>query len=57
MRLVLHTLRGLAVNEPLALALAAAMEEECGLPVQKVSDDDLILLAVPRVEGFDPAAA
>lgn len=56
-RLVLHTLRGLAINEPLALALAAAMEEECGLPVQKVSDDDLILLAVPRVEGLDPAAA
>ncbi len=56
-RLVLHTLRGLAVNEPLAIALAAAMEEECGLPVQKVSDDDLVLLAVPRVEGLDPAAA
>ena len=44
-RLVLHTLRGLAVNEPLAIALAAAMEEECGLPVQKVSDDDLVLLS------------
>ena len=56
-RLVLHTLRGLAINEPLALALAAAMEEACGLPVRKISDDDLVLLAVPRVKGFDPAAA
>ncbi len=56
-RLVLHTLRGLAINEPLGLALAAALEEECGLPVQRVTDDDLILLAVPRVEGLDPSAA
>ena len=56
-KLVLHDLRGLAVNEPLSLALAAAMEEGCGLPVQKVSDDNLILLAVPKTDGFDPAAA
>ncbi len=56
-RLVLHTLRGLAVNEPLALALSAALEEECGLPTRKIADDDLILLSVPCVEGLDPAAA
>ncbi len=56
-RLVLHSLRGLAINEPLALALAAAMEEACGLPVQRIADDDLVLLAVPRVEGLDPSAA
>jgi ATP-dependent helicase Lhr and Lhr-like helicase len=56
-RLVFHTLRGLAINEPLALALAAALEEDCGLPVRKMADDDLILLSVPRVEGFDPSAA
>jgi ATP-dependent Lhr-like helicase len=56
-RLVLHTLRGLAINEPLALALAVAMEEACGLSVRKISDDDLVLLAVPKVEGLDPAAA
>ncbi|MGA2546375.1 MAG: DEAD/DEAH box helicase [Rectinemataceae bacterium] len=56
-RLVLHTLRGLAINEPLAFALSAAMEEDCGLPVQRVTDDDLILLAVPRVEGLDPVDA
>jgi ATP-dependent helicase Lhr and Lhr-like helicase len=56
-RLVLHTLRGLAINEPLALALAAALEEDCGLPVRKLADDDLVLLSVPRVESFDPAAS
>jgi ATP-dependent helicase Lhr and Lhr-like helicase len=56
-RLVLHTLRGQAINEPLALALAAAMEEECGLPVQRLADDDLILICVPKVEGLDPAEA
>jgi ATP-dependent Lhr-like helicase len=56
-RLVLHTLRGLAINEPLALALAAAIEEECGLPVQRLTDDDLILLVIPKVEGFDPVSA
>jgi ATP-dependent Lhr-like helicase len=56
-RLVLHTLRGLAVNEPLALAVAAALEEDCGLPVRRMADDDLILFAVPRVERFDPAAS
>ena len=55
-RLVLHSLRGLAINEPLGLALAAAMEEGCGLPVRRVTDDDLILFSVPRVAGFDPAA-
>jgi len=56
-RLVLHTLRGLAINEPLGLALSAALEVECGLPVRKMADDDLILLSVPRIEGFEPAAA
>jgi ATP-dependent Lhr-like helicase len=56
-RIVFHSLRGLAINEPLGLALAAAMEEGCGLPVRRVTDDDLILFSVPKVEGFDPAAA
>jgi ATP-dependent Lhr-like helicase len=56
-RLVLHTLRGRAINEPLALALSAAMEEDWGLPIRRVTDDDLILLSVPKVEGLDPASA
>ena len=46
-RLVLHTLRGRAINEPLALALSAAWEEEAGLPVETVVDDDWILLVAP----------
>jgi ATP-dependent helicase Lhr and Lhr-like helicase len=53
-KLVLHTLRGLAINEGLAIALAAAMEEECGLPIRRIVDDNLILLSVPRAESFDP---
>jgi ATP-dependent helicase Lhr and Lhr-like helicase len=56
-RLVLHTLRGRAVNEPLGLALAAALEGELGLPVQRFADDDLILFAVPKMESPDPASA
>ena len=56
-RLVLHTLRGLAIDEPLGLALAAAMEEDCGLRVQMIADDDLILLVAPRAAGYDPAAS
>jgi ATP-dependent Lhr-like helicase len=56
-RLVLHTLRGRAVNEPLGLALAAALEGELGFPVQRFADDDLILFAVPKSESHDPASA
>jgi ATP-dependent helicase Lhr and Lhr-like helicase len=55
-RLVLHSLRGRAINEPLGLALCAAMEEELGLPVQRLADDDLILFVVPRTESPDPAS-
>jgi len=56
-RLVLHTLRGLAVNAPLAMALAAAIEDETGLPAWEVSDDDRVLVSVPRDEGFDVITA
>jgi ATP-dependent Lhr-like helicase len=53
-RLVLHTLRGLAINEPLSLTLAGALEEASGLPVRTIADDDLILLSVARSQSFDP---
>jgi len=56
-RLVLHTLRGRAINEPLSLALAASLEEATGLPVQRIADDDLILLSVPTAQGFEPASS
>ncbi len=52
-RLILHTLRGLAVNMPLAAALAALIEEQTGLPVWEVADDDRVLVALPREEGSD----
>ncbi len=58
-RLLVHTLRGAAINETLALALAAAWEEEAGLPIQVLADDDSILALVPLVaeaEGGEPAA-
>jgi ATP-dependent Lhr-like helicase len=55
-RLVLHTFRGLAINEPLGMALAAAWEEEKGLPAQRIADDDAILLVVPAARTEDPAA-
>ncbi|MGO8692903.1 MAG: DEAD/DEAH box helicase [Rectinemataceae bacterium] len=54
-RLVLHTLRGRAVNEPLALAIAAAWEAERGVPIETVADDDWILFVVPGSEGSEPA--
>jgi ATP-dependent Lhr-like helicase len=53
LRLILHTLRGLAVNAPLAMALAALIEEESGLPVWDVADDDRVLVALPRDEDSD----
>ena len=56
-RLVLHSLRGRGINEPLGLAVSAALEEELGLPVQRLDDDDLILFSMPRAEGVVPEAA
>ena len=44
---ILHTLRGSALNEPLGLALAASLEERTGLPVERLGDDDSILLILP----------
>ncbi|HRZ63549.1 MAG TPA: DEAD/DEAH box helicase [Spirochaetia bacterium] len=54
-RLVLHTLRGLAINEPVRLALEAAWEEETGLPIRSIADDDSILLVVPALAEGDPS--
>ncbi len=54
---VLHTLRGGAVNQPLALALAAELEEETGLRMEAVADDDFVLLVFPPAENLDPGRA
>jgi ATP-dependent Lhr-like helicase len=45
---VIHSFRGGAVNYPLALALAQELEETLGLRVESFSNDDAILLLIPR---------
>jgi ATP-dependent Lhr-like helicase len=47
-RLVLHTLWGARVNEPLALALAAAWQREQGTALEIVADDDCLAALVPE---------
>ncbi|MDR0495088.1 MAG: DEAD/DEAH box helicase, partial [Treponema sp.] len=46
---VLHSFRGGAVNYPLALALAQELEETLKLRLESFSNDDAILLLIPRV--------
>ncbi|HSH13592.1 MAG TPA: hypothetical protein VLA15_07575, partial [Desulfurivibrionaceae bacterium] len=53
---ILHTLRGAPVNEPLGLALAASLEERTGLPVERLGDDDSILLILPLESAADAEA-
>ena len=48
---VIHTLRGGAINEPLGLALAAAFEEEGLLAPEVISDDDFVLVILPGGAG------
>ncbi len=48
---VIHTLRGGGINEPLALALASAFEESGGIAPDVISDDDFVLLIFPSA-GF-----
>lgn len=42
-----HTLRGQALNEPLAIALAAELGERLGLGVERLANDDTIYLLLP----------
>jgi ATP-dependent Lhr-like helicase len=51
---VLHTFRGGAVNYPLALALAQGIEEKISLRAEVYSDDNAILILIPRLAGTDP---
>jgi ATP-dependent Lhr-like helicase len=53
---ILHTLRGLAINEPLGLALAAKLEERTGLPIERLGDDDSILLMLPLESATEAEA-
>ncbi len=50
-RMVLHTLWGGRVNRPLAIALAVAWDEESPYPLEIESENDCILLNLPR--GFE----
>ena len=54
--LALHTLRGGAINEPLALAIAQAWEEAGGLRLEAQADDDSILFLAPEESGDEGAA-
>lgn len=47
-RVILHTLWGGRVNEPLALALSAAWERERGAALEIVADDDCLAALVPE---------
>jgi ATP-dependent Lhr-like helicase len=55
--LVIHTLRGAAVNEPLGIALAAAVGGRLGLVVDRLSDDDAVSLALPLADSIETEAA
>jgi ATP-dependent Lhr-like helicase len=50
---IMHTFRGGAINYPLTLALAQELEEMLKLRVESFSNDDAILLLIPRlgIEG------
>ena len=45
---VIHSFRGGAVNYPLSLALAQELEEALKLRVESFSNDDMIILLIPR---------
>jgi len=55
--IIVHTLRGAAINEPLGIALAAALSQRLGLRVDRLSDDDSIVLLAPLVNEDDAEAA
>lgn len=46
--MILHTFWGGRVNRPLAIALAAAWEERFATPLEIDSDDDCLILSLPR---------
>ena len=52
-QIVLHSFRGLAINYPMALALAQELEEKLELRVECFSDDNSILLVIPRLAAAD----
>lgn len=55
--LIIHTLRGTSVNEPLGLALATELGQALGLHVDRLSDDDSVSLALPLADRSEAEAA
>ena len=53
---VVHTLRGGGINEPLGLALAAAFEEAGRLAPEVISDDNFVLVILPGAAGEGAAS-
>ncbi|MDR0475720.1 MAG: DEAD/DEAH box helicase [Treponema sp.] len=53
--LVYHTFRGGSINYPLSLALAAEFEDALQMRIESVSDDNSILIRLPRLVQDDPA--
>jgi ATP-dependent Lhr-like helicase len=54
---VIHTLRGGGINEPLGLALAAAFEEAGRLAPEVISDDNFVLVILPGGTGEGSASS
>jgi len=54
--LVIHTLRGSAVNEPLGIALSGAVSDRLGLRADRLSDDDSVSLAMPLADPGEAEA-
>ncbi|HOZ72561.1 MAG TPA: helicase-related protein, partial [Spirochaetales bacterium] len=55
--LIVHTLRGSAVNEPLGLALSSLLRDRLGVPVERLSNDDSVSLSMPLVDRDEAVRA
>ncbi|MCP5452836.1 MAG: DEAD/DEAH box helicase [Spirochaetaceae bacterium] len=55
--LIVHTLRGSAVNEPLGMALSSLLRDKLGLPVERLSNDDSVSLSMPFVDRDEAVRA
>lgn len=55
--LVIHSLRGARINEPLGMALAVELEAILGIKVERLSDDDSVSFALPLADHKEAEAA
>ncbi|MDR2096628.1 MAG: DEAD/DEAH box helicase [Treponema sp.] len=53
---ILHTFRGSAINYPLSLSLTAELEKSLRLRIEVFSDDNAVLLLIPRFFQGEPQA-